>query len=308
MLLVRPLLKANVKRRYVAHTVIFFIFVVCNTGGCLLPIGDPPLFLGYLRGVSFTWTLSLWPMWLFMNAGLVAVYFLWDRRKYRLEDRAAVEHVPENAERFAILGSVNFVFLAGVIACVALLDPSKAFPGTHWHAPEYFREVCMLTLAALSLTATSGDIRRKNAFNYAAIIEVAALFIGIFICMQAPVQMLNAYGAQLGFDTPTKFYWGTGVLSSFLDNAPTYVVFFETAKTMQVEGPTMAGVATSFLAAISLGAVFMGAMTYIGNGPNFMVKAIAESNNIKMPSFFGYMLYSMAVLLPLSVAMNLLFL
>ena len=308
MLLVRPLLKANAKRRYVVHTVIFFIFVVCNTGGCLLPIGDPPLFLGYLRGVSFTWTLSLWPMWLFMNGGLLAVYFLWDRRKYRLEDRAAVEHRPPDAERFAILGGVNFLFLAGVIGCVALLDPSKAFPGTNWHAPEYFREVCMLTLAALSLMATSGEIRRKNAFTYAAIIEVAALFVGIFICMQPPVQMLNAYGASLGFDTPTKFYWGTGLLSSFLDNAPTYVVFFETAKAMPADGPAMAGVATTFLAAISLGAVFMGAMTYIGNGPNFMVKAIAESNNIKMPSFFGYMLYSTAVLLPLSVVMNLLFL
>ncbi|MFQ5734832.1 MAG: sodium:proton antiporter [Planctomycetaceae bacterium] len=308
MLLIRPLLKANAKRQHVAHTVIFFIFVVCNTGGCLLPIGDPPLFLGYLRGVDFTWTLSLWPMWLFMNAGLVGMYLLWDRRKYRREDRAAVESRPENAERFAILGGVNFLWLAGVIGCVALLDPSKAFPGTHWHAPPYFREVCMLMLAALSLLSTSADIRRKNAFTYDAIIEVAALFVGIFICMQAPVQMLTTYGASLGFDTPTKFYWGTGILSSFLDNAPTYVVFFETAKSMEAGGAAIAGVSTLFLTAISLGAVFMGAMTYIGNGPNFMVKAIAESNNIKMPSFFGYMLYSMAVLLPLSVVLNLVFL
>ena len=308
MLLIRPLLKANAKRDYVAHTVIFFIFVVCNTGGCLLPIGDPPLFLGYLRGVDFTWTLSLWPMWLFMNIGLIAVYYVWDRRKYRREDRATVEAQPANPEKFAILGGVNFLWLAAIIGCVALLDPSKPFPGTSWYAPPYFREVCMLLLAALSLLSTSAEIRRKNAFTYGAIIEVAALFVGIFICMQAPVQMLNTYGSSLGIDTPTKFYWGTGILSSFLDNAPTYVVFFETAKSMESSGAAIAGVSTVFLTGISLGAVFMGAMTYIGNGPNFMVKAIAESNNIKMPSFFGYMLYSVAVLLPLSLVLNLVFL
>ncbi len=308
MLLIRPLLKANAKRKYVSHTVIFFIFVVCNTGGCLLPIGDPPLFLGYLRGVDFTWTLSLWPMWLFMNAGLVATYFVWDRVKYRKEDRAAVESKPEDAERFAIRGGINFLWLVGVIGCVALLAPSKPVPGTHWHAPEYFREITMLTLAALSLVSTNAEIRRRNAFTYGAILEVAALFVGIFICMQAPVQLLNTYGPSLGFDSPTKFYWGTGILSSFLDNAPTYVVFFETAKTLESTGAAVAGVSASFLTAISLGAVFMGAMTYIGNGPNFMVKAIAESNNIRMPSFFGYMLYSCAVLLPLSILMTVLFL
>jgi len=308
MLLIRPLLKANAKRQYVAHTVVFFIFVVCNTGGCLLPIGDPPLFLGYLRGVDFTWTLSLWPMWLFMNGGLIAAYYVWDRRKYRYEDRQDVEARPENSERFAILGGLNFVWLAGVIGCVALLDPTKPFPGTDWHAPAYFREVCMLALAALSLVGTSADIRHRNAFNYAAILEVAALFVGIFICMQPAVELLNIHGPTLGIDTPTEFYWGTGFLSSFLDNAPTYVVFFETAKSMGSTGPAVAGVSTAFLTAISLGAVFMGAMTYIGNGPNFMVKAIAESNNIRMPSFFGYMLFSTAVLVPLSVLMNVIFL
>lgn len=308
MLLVRPLMKANAKRKYVAHTVIFFIFVVCNTGGCLLPIGDPPLFLGYLRGVGFTWTLHLWPMWLFMNGALVAVFFLWDRRRYRLEDRTAVEAIAPGAERFAICGGINFLWLAGVIFCVALLDPSKAFPGTDWHAPEYFREVAMLALSALSLVSTQAEVRHRNAFSYAAILEVAALFVGIFICMQAPVQLLNVYGPSLGFDTAHKFYWGSGLLSSFLDNAPTYVVFFETAKSLGSDGNAVAGVAPAFLAAISLGSVFMGAMTYIGNGPNFMVKAIAESNNIRMPSFFGYMLYSGAVLLPLSLLMTLLFL
>lgn len=308
MLLIRPLLRANAKREYVAHTVIFFIFAVCNTGGCLLPIGDPPLFLGYLRGVSFTWTLSLWPMWLFMNLAVVAVYFVWDSIRYRHEDRETVEAQPEKKEPFAIRGSINFIWLLGVIFCVALLDPSKAFPGTHWYAPKFYREVVMLVLTALSLLTTSSLIRHRNAFNYDAIIEVAALFIGIFICMQAPVQILQTYGPSLGFDSASKFYWGTGILSSFLDNAPTYVVFFETAKSMEIEGAKEAGVWVPFLTSIALGSVFMGAMTYIGNGPNFMVKAIAEANNVKMPSFFGYMLYSCAVLLPLSLLIDLIFL
>ncbi|MCA9039856.1 MAG: sodium:proton antiporter [Planctomycetaceae bacterium] len=308
MLLIRPLLRANNNRDYVAHTVIFFIFVVCNTGGCLLPIGDPPLFLGYLRGVPFTWTLELWPEWLFVNCLLVVVYFCWDSLKYKKENKEKLEKKPENPEPFAIRGALNFVFLVGVIFCVALLDPSKTFPGTDWHAPVYFREVMMLILSGVSLVLTSISVREKNAFNYDAILEVAALFIGIFICMQAPIQILNVYGGQLGFDSPTKFYWGTGILSSFLDNAPTYVVFFETAKTVEPTGVLVAGVGEYMLAAISLGAVFMGAMTYIGNGPNFMVKAIAEKNNVRMPSFFGYMFYSCGVLLPISILMNIIFL
>jgi Na+/H+ antiporter NhaD/arsenite permease-like protein len=308
MLLVRPLLKANAQRRYVAHTVIFFVFVVCNTGGCLLPTGDPPLFLGFLRGVPFTWTLNLWPMWAFVNLVLVGVYFLWDLVRYRHEDRSQVELRPAAAPPVAIRGALNFAWLAGVIACAALLDPSQPVPGFEWHAPLYFREVTLLVITGLSLATTSSEIRAANAFSYDAILEVAALFVGIFICMQAPVQMLNTYGPRLGLDTPTEFYWCTGSLSSFLDNAPTYVVFFETAKTIPVSGPTVASVNADLLAAISLGAVFMGAMTYIGNGPNFMVKAIAEKQNVRMPSFFGYMLYSCAVLLPIYIAMNWLFL
>ena len=308
MLLIRPLLTANRNRQYVAHSVVFFIFVACNTGGCLLPIGDPPLFLGFMRGVHFSWTLTLWPMWLFMNLCLLAIYFVWDTLRYRREDKQTVEAAPAHPQRFAVRGLINFLWLGGIIASVILFDPSKAVPGTHWHAPLYFRELVMLGLTALSLWSTSNKIRKQNAFNYDAILEVAALFIGIFICMQAPVQLLNTYGASLGIDTPHKFYWGTGILSSFLDNAPTYVVFFETAKAMGTDGASVAGVSVIVLMAISLGSVFMGAMTYIGNGPNFMVKAIAEKNNVRMPSFFGYMAYSCAVLLPLSLIMTLLFL
>lgn len=308
MLLIRPLLKANEKRDYVAHTVIFFIFVVCNTGGCLLPIGDPPLFLGFLRGVPFTWTLSLWPMWLAMNLSLLAIYFVFDTVRYKKENKEKVEALPETTEPFALKGGINFLWLLLVIFCVALFDPSKPVPGTDWHAPHFFREVCMFALAGISLLTTSKMIRKQNSFNYEAILEVAALFVGIFICMQAPVQILNVNGASLGIDSPWKFYWATGVLSSFLDNAPTYVVFFETAKAAGTNGTAVAGVNEVSLVAISLGAVFMGAMTYIGNGPNFMVKAIAEKNNIRMPSFFGFMAYSCAVLLPLSVVLTFVFL
>ncbi|HUG91856.1 MAG TPA: sodium:proton antiporter [Planctomycetaceae bacterium] len=305
MLLIRPLLRANAGRQYVAHTVVFFIFVACNTGGCLLPIGDPPLFLGFLRGVPFTWTLSLWPMWLFMNSALLATYFVWDTIRYRQE--AARDARPAR-RRVRIRGAINVVWLLGVIGCVALLDPSRPVPGTAWHPPVYGRELVMLGLAAASLWTTSVRIRQKNAFSYTAIIEVAALFVGIFVCMQAPVQLLDAYGGSLGIDRPWEFYWGTGTLSSFLDNAPTYVVFFETARSLGASGPAVAGVNGPILVAISLGAVFMGAMTYIGNGPNFIVKSIAESANVRMPGFFGYMAYSGAVLLPLSAVLTLVFL
>ncbi|MCA9064340.1 MAG: sodium:proton antiporter, partial [Planctomycetaceae bacterium] len=188
------------------------------------------------------------------------------------------------------------------------LDPSKTVPGTSWHAPHFFREGCMFALAGVSLLTTSKSIREQNSFNYEAIVEVAALFVGIFICMQAPVQILDVKGASLGIDSPAKFYWATGTLSSFLDNAPTYVVFFETAKSAGGAPPMIAGVSQIELVAISLGAVFMGAMTYIGNGPNFMVKAIAEKNNIRMPSFFGYMMYSVLFMLPAAIVVTLVFL
>lgn len=309
MLLIRPLIRANEERRYVAHTIVFFIFVVCNTGGCLLPIGDPPLFLGYLRGVDFLWTLNLWPMWLVMNCVLVATYYLFDRFRFRSENLNLEEIEAEQKEPISVDGGINFLWLVGVICCVALLDPSRSIPGTEWAPPVFMREVLMGLLTAFSLLTTSNQTRQLNSFNYDAIVEVAALFIGIFICMQPPIQILDVYGSQLGIDEGWKFFWGTGLLSSCLDNAPTYVVFFETARTVAEPGAeTISGVTSLHLVGISLGAVFMGAMTYIGNGPNFMVKAIAEKNNIRMPSFFGYMLYSVAFVLPACVLISLIFL
>ena len=312
MLLIRPLLETNRERKHVVHTVVFFIFVVCNCGGCLLPIGDPPLFLGYLREVSFLWTLNLWPAWLFLNGMLLATYFVWDHFFcYRHETKKDVQRDDTRTKLLHITGwALNVPLLVGVVFCVALLDPSKSLPGTNWHAPMYLREVCQLALVGLSLWLGSSAIRQQNKFNYHAILEVAALFFGIFLCMQPALQILNERGPELGLQTPMQFFWLTGGLSSVLDNAPTYVVFFETAKTLNPGGealPTTV-IDESLLVAISLGAVFMGAMTYIGNGPNFMVKAIAEASGIRMPSFFGYMIYSVCVLLPLLVLTTLLFL
>jgi Na+/H+ antiporter NhaD/arsenite permease-like protein len=304
MLLIRPLLETNSERRHVRHTVVFFIFVVCNCGGCLLPIGDPPLFLGYLRGVYFLWTLNLWQQWLFVNGVLLAIYYLWDRFWcYPHEERRDVRRDERQVRKLKFSGLwPNALLLLGVVLSVAMLDPLKTLPGTDWHPWYYLREIVQLGLVALSLLLGSRAVRQANNFNYHAILEVAALFFGIFICMQAPLQILQVAGGDLGLTTPAPFFWLTGGLSSVLDNAPTYVVFFETAKAIPATGATtVAGVAEPLLVAISLGAVFMGAMTYIGNGPNLMVKAIAEKSGVRMPSFFGYMLYSVSILLPVLI-------
>jgi Na+/H+ antiporter NhaD/arsenite permease-like protein len=303
MLLIRPLLETNKERKHVAHTVVIFIFIVCNCGGCLLPIGDPPLFLGYLEGVPFLWTLRLWPEWLFVNGLLIFTYFLLDSLWFhRREARRDIERDVRIFHRLKIAGwQINAPLLLGVVLAVALLDPSKPIPGTDWHPWLYLREVAQLCLVGLSLWLGSRHVRDANLFTYGAIIEVAALFVGIFICMQPALQILSIRGSALGLATPPHFFWASGSLSSVLDNAPTYLVFFKTAQSLpQATGvATVAGVDPTLLAAVSLGSVFMGAMTYIGNGPNFMVRSIAESSGVKMPSFFGYMVYSFLILLPI---------
>jgi Na+/H+ antiporter NhaD/arsenite permease-like protein len=310
MLLIRPLLETNRQRRYVVHTVVFFIFVVCNCGGCLLPIGDPPLFLGYLQGVDFFWTLSLWREWLFTNAALIAIYFLWDAVLIFRHERSADVAIDRSTVRpLRIRGLLlNGPLMLGVIAAVALLDPSKAVPGTSWHPWVFLREAVLAGIVAVSLAAGSEKVRRDNGFTYAAIVEVAALFVGIFVCMQPALAILDERGASLGISSPMAFFWTTGGLSAVLDNAPTYLVFFKTAQTLPSETATMAGVEVGRLAGVSLGAVFLGAMTYIGNGPNFMVKAIAEKAGVRMPSFFGYLAYSGGVLLPVFVVVSWMFL
>ncbi len=301
MLLIRPLLETNSERRRVTHTVVFFIFVACNCGGLLLPIGDPPLFLGYLNGVEFLWTLQLWQSWLFVNGTLLAIYFLADHFYfYPRESKADIVRDETHVRPLRIYGLwPNALLLLGVILSVALLDPGKVLPGTSWHPWLYLREMVQLGLVAISLGMGPRTVRDANQFDYLAIVEVAALFIGIFVAMQPALEILNARGASLGIDTPHEFFWASGWLSSVLDNAPTYLVFFKTAQTLPADGPTMAGVAEPLLRAISLGAVMMGAMSYIGNGPNFMVKTIAEKAGVRMPSFFGYVVYSCVILLPI---------
>ena len=317
MLLIRPLLETNKERKYVKHTVIFFIFVVCNCGGCLLPIGDPPLFLGYLRGVPFLWTFALWREWMFVNALLLLIYYVWDRFWcYPHEQPRDIVRDETRVKRLTITGLwPNALLLAGVVFSVALLDPHKALPGTDWHPWVYLREIVQIGLVGLSLILGSNVVRRENHFNYHAILEVAALFFGIFICMQPALQILHVEGsrfAEIGLSGPRSFFWLTGSLSSVLDNAPTYVVFFETGRMLPCPAGELTvaqtGISHSLLVAISLGAVFMGAMTYIGNGPNFMVKAIAEKSGIRMPSFFGYMAYSCLVLLPILILHMVIFL
>ncbi len=313
MLLVRLLLETNRERKHVKHTVIFFIFVVCNCGGCLLPLGDPPLFLGYLMGVPFLWTWVLWKAWLFINVALLIIYFLLDHYWYYPRERAE-DIVRDETRRHRVrFGGVwpNALLLLGVVFAIATLGPRKAFPGTDWQPWLYLREAVQLGLVAISLAWGNGHARRANRFNYAAILEVAALFFGIFICMQPALQILEVEGPNLGLIHPWQYFWATGGLSSFLDNAPTYVVFFHTAKAYSLQNnlaPLVAGVEQTLLIAVSLGSVFMGANTYIGNGPNFMVKAIAEEAGVAMPSFFGYMLYSLAILIPLFVVVTWLFL
>ena len=311
MLLIRPLLQTNSERKYVKHTVIFFIFIVCNVGGCLLPVGDPPLFLGYLLGVPFMWTMTLWPYWLSMSVALLIIYYIWDTIVYKKENIKDIKRDEKEVTKLQLTGKFNFLLLMGVVLSVAYIVPGKTLFEIEggWMVPDFFREGVQLVFVTLSLVWTKVSIRKANKFSYYAIAEVAALFIGIFICMQVPVEILVQMGSELGVTTGSQFFWFTGILSSFLDNAPTYVVFFKTAASPEMIGNATGvagevGITEGVLVGISLGAVFMGANSYIGNGPNFMVKSIAEESGVKMPSFFGYMLYSCAILIPLFIVLT----
>jgi Na+/H+ antiporter NhaD/arsenite permease-like protein len=315
MLLIRPLLEINSYRRHVRHTVIFFIFIVCNVGGCLLPIGDPPLFLGYLKGVPFLWTLRLVLPWAFCMGVLLAVYFIWDSLMYRKESPEDIRKDREDVRPLKVSGKRNLIYLLGVVLAVGLLIPGKPLPlFPAFITPNFLREAVMLALAGLSLWHSPRGIRTANQFNFSAIIEVAALFLGIFITMQAPIEILKARQGVLGLHQPWHFFWVSGGLSSFLDNAPTYLVFFEAAGALTHSGGSgilqlLSGefIRADLLAAVSLGSVFMGANTYIGNGPNFMVKTVAQERGVRMPSFFHYMLYSIAILIPLFLLVTWLF-
>jgi len=304
MVLIRPLLRANHKREHRALVVVFFIFVVCNVGGLLTPLGDPPLFLGYLRGVPFFWTLRLWPAWTGVNGALLLIFLLLDRRHFRAEIASARRGgVPpcsdEERQPLSVGGSINLFFLTAIV--VLLLTAGKL------QLEPWARDLGMIALAGLSYALTPRAIHREHAFAWAPIIEVAVVFAGIFATMIPALALLRAQGVQLGLHAPWQFFWATGLLSSFLDNTPTYLTFVTAASSltgtdsMQLQALIAAPGGNGLLLAISLGAVLMGANTYVGNGPNFMVKALAEKAGVKMPSFFHYMVYSGAILLPLFV-------
>jgi Na+/H+ antiporter NhaD/arsenite permease-like protein len=318
MVLVRPLLRATRTRESRAHVVVFFIFIVSNCGGVLTPFADPPLFLGFLKGVPFEWTLGLWKEWALVIGVLLIVFGVVDSRILDREElrrpgaqlEEALKHEPIGIE-----GLHNCLFLGAIVLVTLGRGQGWWNAGRPW--PFGPAEAAMVGIALLSWFTTARGIHRANRFSFGPINEVAILFLAIFVTMVAPLHLLNAHGADLGMHEPWQFFWATGSLSSFLDNAPTYLTFAATAagqvgiapdgsqylKDFLASGP-QAGLT---LAAISCGAVFMGAMTYIGNGPNFMVKAIAEEEGVKMPSFFGYMGWSLAILVPTFVLVTFVF-
>ena len=320
MLLIRPVITTNQQRSHKAHTILFFIAAVANCGGLLTPLGDPPLFLLFLRGAPFTWFLHLLPEWAFVGAILLIVYYLVDSYYYKKEDWVNLSADTREVEPIRITGKINFLFLLGVILSVAFVNDGfipamKSNPEIGYEAPmwlKFLREIILLLLISLSLYSTQKKVREQNKFSWRPIIEVAVVFLGIFITMVPTMLYLAKNAASFGFSEPWQFYYAAGSLSSFLDNAPTAVAFHGVAVGLVNGGQAMAeiaGIPEILLKAIAMGSVFFGAMTYIGNGPNFMVKAIAEESGIKMPSFFGYMFkFSLIVLLPIYILVQLLFL
>jgi Na+/H+ antiporter NhaD/arsenite permease-like protein len=370
MLLVRPLIRANKDRVKKAHVIIFFIFLVSNIGGSLTPLGDPPLFLGYLQGVPFEWTLRLIPQWAVACTIVLTVFFIMDTLLYRKESPAAViksaggsgalssakreiaevldmldlgnlaeqkkvslnllkdvrkklsgtlqklgdpsfENTDPPGEKLAIEGKINLILIAGVVVIVFL--QGLLVKQVSWW-PRFGPQeggMALLLILSLILTPYKSDLRQRNGFTFAPIREVAFLFAGIFAAMIPALYILEHKGAALGITQPWQFFWASGGLSSFLDNAPTYLTFLSLAKGMNLSKDIILNdgghVSAVVLTAISCGSVFMGANSYIGNGPNFMVKSIAEEQGVKMPSFFGYMVYSIAILIPTFILITLLF-
>jgi len=330
MIMIRPLLRANANRKHKVHIIVFFIFLVANIGGTLTPLGDPPLFLGFLHGVSFFWTLSLFPELVVAAVMLLIIFFIFDSYFYKKENQNEIKI--ENREPIRIEGAFNFLFLLGVVVGVLFSGIANLGEinvlGIHVAIQSLIRDIWIIIMGLLSLKLTSQMIRKSNEFSWFPIQEVAYLFAGIFMTIIPALAILKAgeKGAMasliLAVENPNQFFWITGTLSSFLDNAPTYLTFFNTAlgklgltEPMVREAFAAGTISTSFpefeslLVGISLGAVFMGANTYIGNAPNFMVKSIAEESGIAMPSFFGYMIkYSIPILIPVFIVIALIFL
>ena len=313
-LLIRPLLRANERRSHARHVVIFFIFIVANGGGLLTPLGDPPLFLGFLRGVPFAWTLRLVAPWAFVNSVLLAIFFLIDRLFSKREPPRTSTMVDDQPLRLD--GRLNLLWLLGVIATVfvvGLLGDRLGATGK-----SLVQIAGMALFAGLSVKTTPALVHEANRFSWSPIQEVAVVFVGVFLTMIPALSFLGERGASLGVTQPWQFFWASGALSSVLDNAPTYLTFASLATGVADAGAGVLSVSNlgalaahpvgeRLLAAVSCGSVFMGAITYIGNGPNFMVKAIAEQHHVRMPSFFGYALWSLCILVPLFGVVALIF-
>ena len=313
MMLVRPLIRANDNRRHATHVFVFFIFVVSNIGGSLTPLGDPPLFLGFLEGVDFFWTLRhLWPTTLFSVAVLLALFYAIDAWHYRREGVLPVDPTPDSP-RVVVEGKANILALAAIVGLVlasGIWKPGVAIEiaGTTLELQDLLRDIALVGVTVASVVLTPPVVRRANHFSWEPMQEVAKLFAGIFVTMLPVLAMLRAGGEGAfavvahavtdadGRALPWAYFWLSGLLSSFLDNAPTYLVFFNLAGG---DAQALMGPMAATLAAISAGSVFMGANSYIGNAPNFMVKAVVEHRGLKMPSFFGYMAWSCSILLPL---------
>lgn len=321
MLLIRPILRANAWRSTKKHVVIFFIFLVANVGGSLTPLGDPPLFLGFLQGVGFFWTTThlFWEM-VFVATILLLVYYIWDKHLYNKETNTPPKD--DGNESLGIEGSFNLLLILGVVAAVLFSGLVHLGEITIYHVHVKYenlvRDAILLGLTWISWKATPKESRLINGFNWFPIKEVGKLFAGIFITIIAPIAMLKAANQGKGtlqfinnavfdgFGDPinSMFFWITGLLSAFLDNAPTYLVFFNAAGG---NAEMLMNEMTSTLIAISAGAVFFGALTYIGNAPNFMVKSIADQNGVKMPSFGGYMIWSIGILVPIYIMVTFIF-
>ncbi len=292
MLLIRPILITNSERKYKVHIVLFFIAIVANCGGLLTPLGDPPLFMMYLRGADFFWFFSMYKMWIFTIGLLLLIFFFVDKYYYAKESPESIKFDVQNIRPIKITGNINFVILVGVILAVAFINPQTLEFMKSNRSYAFLREFVLILLAVLSLILTKKSIRKNNQFNWEPIMEVAFLFIGIFITMAPVLDYLRTNAAHLGITSPAQFYYAAGSLSSFLDNTPTAVTFYTLAKGLFSHSAdvlngtnVVAGIPELIMQAISIGAVFFGSMTYIGNGPNFMVKAIAEKQGIDMPHF-----------------------
>ena len=312
MLLIRPVLETNKQRKHTVHTVLFFIAIVANAGRLLTPLGDPPLFLLSLRGAPFTWFLKLAPEAFIIDIVLLATYYIMDRINYAKESVKDIARDVTEVKPLRLEGAVNFIWLLGIVASVAFINEQYIevikTGSPYW---KFLREGAIILMMVLSLITTKRKVREANRFTWDPILEVAFLFIGIFITMTPALIFLQEHASNMGLHSPLHFFFATGALSGFLDNAPTALAFHSVASGLPqiADAPYVAGIPEILLKAISMGAVLFGSMTYIGNGPNFMVKAIAEAEGIKMPSFFAYMYkFSLIILLPLFAIIGILFL